>query len=259
MQNINTKQEVEDLGTLLLKIGAHLMSSGANGRRIRSIIDRIADSFGCNVELLITHRAINLSITDDDDHVVFSGIKRTSPHGVNYRIVSGISRMSWRVMEDKWTVGQVEQELERLLALPHYNRLLILSTVALAGASFCRLFGGSYTDMMVAFGATFIGLFVRQELIKRDFNAYLSVFTASLTASLVSGFYLKHGIDLSATREHAFATSVLFLIPGVPFINSITDLMDGNIMNGLVRGMNGAMIAFAIALGLVSAMFIYNI
>lgn len=259
MHNNAKKSEVEQLGSLLLETGAHLMSSGANGRRIRSIIDRIADAFKCHVELMITHRALTLSIIDDDGHVVFSSIKRTSPHGVNYRVVSGISRMSWRVLEDKWTVEQIERELDRLLALPHYNRWLVLSTVSLAGASFCRLFGGNYTDMAVAFVATFAGLFVRQELAKRQFNPYLNVFSAALTASLISGYYLKFGIDLSPTREHAFATSVLFLIPGVPLINSFTDLLDGNIMNGLVRGMNGAMIAFAIALGLVSAMFIYNI
>jgi uncharacterized membrane protein YjjP (DUF1212 family) len=61
------------------------------------------------------------------------------------------------------------------------------------------------------------------------------------------------------TRVHAFATSVLFLIPGVPLINSFSDLIDGNIMNGIVRGVNGLIIAFAIALGLLTAMQVYQL
>lgn len=253
------KRELEQLGTLLLDVGAHLMSSGANSRRIRTIINRISESFGYHTELLITHRALMISMSDQNDNKFFSSLKRTSPHGVNFRVVSGISRMSWRVIEEGWSLAQIEQELARLVALPHYPRLLVLSTVALAGASFCRLFGGNWMDMGVTFGATFLGLFVRQELIKRHYNPYLCIFSASLAASLVSGFFMKYGVDLSPTREHAFATSVLFLIPGVPLINSFSDLIDGNLMNGMVRGMNGLIIAFAIALGLISAMLIYQI
>ncbi|MFT3739844.1 MAG: threonine/serine exporter family protein [Breznakibacter sp.] len=251
--------EIKELGEVLLKAGAYLMSSGANSRRIRAIIDRISGSFGYNTELLITHRALMISLSDENDNTFFSSLKRTSPHGVNFRIVSGISRMSWRILEEGWDIVQIERELDRLIALPHYPRLLILSTVALAGASFCRLFGGNWIDMTVAFGATFAGLFVRQELVKRHYNPYICIYSASFTASLISGFFMKYGVDLSPTREHAFATSVLFLIPGVPLINSFSDLIDGNLMNGIVRGINGLIIAFAIALGLISAMLIYQI
>ncbi|PZX19208.1 uncharacterized membrane protein YjjP (DUF1212 family) [Breznakibacter xylanolyticus] len=249
--------DIKNVGNLLLEIGSYLMSSGANSHRIRNTINRISQTFGFHAELLITHRALMISVSDDTDSQFFSSLKRTSPHGVNFRMVSGISRMTWRVVEENWTIEQIEQELARLAALPHFPRLITLTFVALAGASFCRLFGGNWFDMMVAFGATFSGLFIRQEMIKKHFNPYLAIFAASLTASLLSGFYMKYGISL--TREHAFTTSVLFLIPGVPLINSFSDMIDGNLMNGIVRGMNGLIIAFAISLGLLLAKLIYQI
>ena len=164
--------------------------------------------------------------------------------------------MSWRVVEENWTLAQINQELDRLTSLPHYPRLLILAVVSLAGASFCRLFGGDMLEMGVAFTASFVGLFIRQEAMKKEFNPYLCVFFAAFTASLISGFF--RAIGLGITMEHAFTASVLFLIPGVPLINSFSDLIDGNILNGIVRGINGFMIAFAIALGLLGAMIIYR-
>jgi uncharacterized membrane protein YjjP (DUF1212 family) len=249
--------QIQELGATLLEIGAMLMSNGANSLRIRAIIERISEAFGYNIELLITNRALMLSIIDDANNHLFSSLKRTSPHGVNFRIVSGISRMSWRAVDEKWTVSQIDQELERLRALPHYPRWIILLIVGVAGASLCRLFGGNWQDMAVAFAATMVGLFTRQEAIKRRFNPYLSIAFAALMASLISGLYLKFGV--SPTREQAFTTAVLFLVPGVPLINSFSDFIDGNIMNGLVRGMNGLIIAFAIALGLLSAMLIFHI
>ena len=98
---------------------------------------------------------------------------------------------------------------------------------------------------------------MRQEAVKKKFNPYICILMSSLTASVLSGLAVKLGIG-----EHpdlAFATSVLFLVPGVPLINSFTDLIDGNISTGIVRGTNGLLIGFSIALGMLAAMVIFKI
>lgn len=256
MLDIQRQVEIKEVGKVLLDIGAVLMSSGANTGRIRNTINRIADSFGYRTELLISHRTIMLSIRSEDDDAFFSSLKRTSPHGVNFRVVSGISRMSWAVVEGKWTVADIRRELDRLVALPHYPRWITLVLVGIAGASFCRIAGGSALDMLIVFAASLTGLFVRQEAVRLRFNPYLCIYFASLTATMIAGLAVKFGS--ANEHEQAFATSVLFLIPGVPLINSFSDLIDGNIQNGIVRGVNGLIISFAIALGMLTSMLIYQ-
>lgn len=256
MNQQHHSREIREIGSMLLETGALLMSSGANTTRIRITVNRIAEAFGYNADLFITQRALTLTLSHEENEELFSSLKRTSPHGVNFRVVSGISRMSWRVVEEKWNINQINQELQRLTSLPHYPRFILLMLVSLAGASFCRLSGGNFVEMGITFLATFAGLFVRQEAVKRRFNPYICIYFASLTASLVSGGFIKSGLDI--TLEHAFATSVLFLIPGIPLINSFSDLIDGNTLNGLLRGMQGLMIAFCIALGLLTAISIYQ-
>jgi len=252
--NIERIKEVEEM---LLDVGTLLMSSGASTGRVRITVNRIAEALGYDVELLITSRSLMLTVTEESGTAYTSSVRRTPPHGVNFKIVSGISRMSWRVIEENLTIEQINQEINRLTSLPHYPRLLVLSLVALAGASFCRLFGGEGYELLVTFVATFFGLYIRQEAIKKRFNPYLAIVFASFAASMVSGLSVKMGIG--DTPEHALATSVLFLIPGVPLINSLTDLIDGNTLNGIVRGVNGFIMAFAIALGLMFAMQIYGL
>jgi uncharacterized membrane protein YjjP (DUF1212 family) len=198
-----------------------------------------------------------LTVTEENGSDYTSSVRRTPPHGVNFKLVSGISRMSWHVIEDKMTVAQINEDINRLTSLPHYPRLVVLSLVALAGASFCRLFGGEGWELVVTFVASFFGLFIRQEALKKRFNPYLAIVFASFAASMIAGLSVKLGIG--DTPEHALATSVLFLIPGVPLINSLTDIIDGNTLNGIVRGINGFVMAFAIALGLMFAMQIYGI
>jgi uncharacterized membrane protein YjjP (DUF1212 family) len=247
----------QELSKILLEVGAMLMAAGANTSRIRTTITRIANVYGFNAELLITHRALMLSVYDDKLDYFQSSLKRTFPHGANFKVVSGISRMSWKIVEEQWNYEQIWNEINRLKSLSHYPRIVILLMVGLSGASFCRLFGGGAPDMLATFVATFIGLIVRQEAIKMNFNAYLCVFFASFTSVLIAGGYVH--FTPGAQAEYAIATSVLYLIPGVPLINSLSDLLDGNIMNGIMRGMNGLIIAFAIALGMLCSILIYYI
>ena len=256
MENSEVKSS-QELSKILLEVGTLLMTSGANTSRIRITISRIANAFGFNTELLITHRALMITVSDEMSDYFQSSLKRTMPHGANFRMVSGISRMSWQIVDHNWSFEQIWNEIDRLKSLPHFPRPLILFTVGLAGASFCRLFGGGYIEMLVAFVATFLGLFIRQEAMKRNFNTYLCIFMASLTSCIIAGAAVK--LKLGTDPEYAFATSVLYLIPGIPLINSLSDLLDGNIMNGLVRGANGLIIAFSIAFGMLCSILIYNI
>lgn len=253
----NENDDIKQIGSMLLRIGILLLATGASTHRTRSTVSRISAAFGYTTELMITNRAITLSISDKSNEHIFNTLKRASGHGVNFRVVSGISRMSWWVVDKKWSLDQINDELDRLAALPHYPRLLILGFVGLAGASFCRLFDGSMAEMLVTFIATVAGLFVRQETIKKDFNPLLCVFFSAFTASFITALFWLWG--WAETMEHAFTACVLFLIPGVPLINSFSDLIDGNTVNGMVRGMNGLLLAFAIALGLLATMIIFNI
>ena len=254
--NATDQNLIKALGTVLLEIGTILMSSGANTGRIRNNLNRIADAHGFKTELLISHRSLMLTISDDRNCYHFNSLKRTPPHGVNFKVVTGISRLSWRVVDEKLSVGQIKKELDRLLSLPHYPRWIILTLVGLAGASFCRLAGGTLQDMLIVFAATSVGLFVRQESHKLQFNPFLCIYFASLTASLIAGLFVKFGFG--NTHEPAFVTCVLFLIPGVPLINSFSDLIEGNLQNALIRGLSGLIISFCIALGLLTSTVIYQ-
>lgn len=252
----DTVLDIEEFGNLLLRIGTALMCSGASAARTRMITDRIAETFHMKADLFITHRALSLTVIDPETKNNYSRIKRSPPQGVNYTIVSGISRMSWSIRENNWSLQQVDNEVTRLETAPRHNQLLTLSAVGLADACFCYFIDGTLPAMGVSFLATFVGLFVRQEAHHHRFNPYVCIFLASFTATLIAGLFRV--IYPEGGFEPAFSSCVLFLIPGVPLINAFTDMLDGNILNGMIRGMNGLIMAFSIALGMILSIMIYN-
>jgi len=249
--------QIRDLGLLLIDIGSILISSGASTDRTRKTVNRISGAYGFQTDMFITHRAIMLTVHGTVHEQTYSIVKRTNPHLVNFKIVSGISRMSWKVVEENWDLNKIRDEINRLISLPPYHRWLVTLMIGLAGASFCRLFGGGIIEMLVALVATSAGFIIRHVATKRKYNPYLCVYFAALTASLISGLSVK--LNIGVSPELAFATSVLFLIPGVPLINAFSDIIDGNPMNAIIRAINGLTIAFAIALGLLTAMIVYQL
>jgi len=133
--------KIERAAALLLKICAMLMIAGANTTRIFLSLYRFSAALGYKAHALITHRAIIMTLTDELTNESLTKVKRIPPHGVNFRIISGLSRASWAALNEKWNINQVEEEVIRLRNLPHYPRILILTSVSFAGAGFCCLFG----------------------------------------------------------------------------------------------------------------------
>lgn len=83
------------------------------------------------------------------------------------------------------------------------------------------------------------------------------VLLASFVSAVVgSGGYV---FGITATPEIALGTSVLYLIPGIPYINSVSDMIDGHYLCFFSRTMQAIVLTGCIAAGLTLAFMIMNI
>lgn len=240
---------------LLADVAATLMINGANTSRILNNTQRVSEALGFDVDIFISLTGLVVSVRDNETLESHS-IVRSIPHvGVNFEIVSEVSILSWRTVKEKLTPMEVKNHLEYIKKTKHYSRWIVLFFVALAGACLARNLGGSRMEFIIGFIATFCGLFVRQELTKKKYNPFIIFAMAAFTAvSVVNIFSLSMG----AHYNNALASCVLFLIPGVPLINSFIDLLEGYMAQGISRGVSGTILLFMIALGFFSSIFIFH-
>ena len=63
-------------------------------------------------------------------------------------------------------------------------------------------------------------------------------------------------LDWGTTPESAMATSVLYLVPGVPLINGIIDIIEGHVLAGVSRLINALLLIVCLSLGLLCAMLL---
>ena len=131
---------------------------------------------------------------------------------------------------------------------PRLNAWLVWVLVGFANASFCRLFSGDWIAVAAVFVATLVGFRLKQVLGKHHINHYfiftISAFVASLIASVT--MWQQWG----NTPDIAIGASVLYLIPGVPLINGIIDIIEGHVLAGTARLINAFLLIICIAFGM---------
>ena len=109
-----------------------------------------------------------------------------------------------------------------------------------------ELFGGEWCAVGIVFTATLLGFYLKQRMQAKGFNHYVIFIASAFAASM----YASVAMIFDTTSEIAIATSVLYLIPGVPLINGVIDIVEGHVLNGIARLTSALMLIVCIAVGL---------
>lgn len=246
MQQQTNILEVSDV---LLNLAITLMAVGAHTSRVVRNVERVAESFGYNTDITIFQKSVLMTLTRlNDSSVRHTAIRKIKPMALNFRIISNLSALTWSAYDNKLPLEELKEEYNAILSEPRMSRWLVLFLVACANASFCRLFMGDLYAMLFVFIGTFVAFFVRQEMMARHINHFVIFIICSFISSLIAG--ISFVFNIGTTTDVALATSVLFLIPGVPMINSIIDILEGHVLAGISRLINAMNLIICIALGL---------
>jgi uncharacterized membrane protein YjjP (DUF1212 family) len=242
-----------DVVDLALWAGQLLIENGAESQRVEETVRMLGIGLGCDWgSVLVSHNAIMTTHISGGEFR--TKIRQVTQGAVNMSLIEAISHLTHRIEEGKYDRLKVRAELERISQMPRpYNRLVTVLAVGLACAAFSRLFGGDWLIFAVTWTSASVAMFVRQELARWHFNPLLAVIiTAFVAGGLVGLFNMV--LEFDQLAEPVLAASVLLLVPGVPFINSVEDLIKGYTVIGLARGATAGLIILAIALGLLLAM-----
>ena len=251
-----TEQRIEaapiEVARLLLDFGVLLLQSGAHTGRIIRNLQRIGASFDYQPEIFVAFSGITLTLRDKHGIADITLFGRVANYGVHLATVAAISQLSWQVSDQPISISELRERLYTIKLMPHYSRWQIIPMIGLACGALARLSHAPWSVVVVAALAAATALWLRMWLQRHKFNGLLVVLFAALFATLVgSSATLLHVGDNS---HLAIAASVLFLIPGVPLINAVIDMINGYMTMGIGRGAAGIAISMALAGGMLTGM-----
>ncbi len=239
---------------LLLRTGKLLIESMANTNRVDCNMKRVAAFLGIPEDKLhIDIRWTMLIVNVSDEYHSFCKFQKCEHHAVNMTTIAEISKLSWRAIEQDYSLDRFEEELEQIASRPrNYRPYIVAIGAGFACGGFCKLFGGDWVAFLFASLCAFVGFRTRARCIEFGINHYMSLSIAAFTATCLA--YLSSLTGLSATAYHPLLACALFLVPGVPLINSVDDMIDNYLLVGMTRASNCVMTIGAMTFGITMAL-----
>lgn len=240
---------------LLSQIGKLLLQHGAETELVETSIKKAASKLAYNdIEILILPNVILLSLPSKTK-VYNSKLQRVERQDVNF---SALDKVETIIQDMNSTTNiiqltaQLKDEKVFNFIYPSYLRTIM---AAVGCASFSLLFGGNIYIFITTFIASYFGFYLNAFMLKRYFNPFIVIIVVAFTTTMISGLLNLH----NDTAHIAISSSILFLVPSVAFINSINDLTKGHYTTGLIRGVRGVIVSFAIAIGITLALNILGV
>lgn len=272
MENKLTIGELYHRIDVLLATGVLLLGSNADTARIMRNLKRTAAFLGLEQENLHLHVTFNVIMANysDPEHS-FTKFKRCEKHGIDMAAIEKLSKLSWDAIRHDYSIERYEEELETIRNTKrHYTPWQVAIAAGFACGGFCIQFGCDWTAFFYASLAAILGFRLRMWLGSKGCNAYVAIgiaaFLSSLLAWLSSFLSLEPTIAnaiptflTSTTPWHPLLACALYIVPGVPLINFVSDMLDGHIQIGITRAVNTLMMVLAMAFGIAFAIKVCGI
>ena len=111
--------------------------------------------------------------------------------------------------------------------------------------------------MLIVFISTLAGYRLKQVMLEDKRDVRLTFLCASFfSAALSAG---GHIFGIGATPEIAVSTSVLYLIPGVPYINAVSDMLDRHYLCAFSRFTDAVILTVCLSAGLCAGLFMLGL
>ena len=242
---------IDEVAHLSLLAGRLLLLNGADTGQVEADVMRFAAAFGCEAHLLINYEGILLTAVSGDRFRTKIG-HRLPAMNVGMGAVGAVDAAIDGAVSGRLDLAQARAALEAAEHLaPAFGRWVVVLLLGLTAACLSRLFGGDWPTFAVAWLAGAAGTWLRQELGRRRVNPVAIPCAASLLGGLIGGAAVASG--LSGTPSLCLVAPAMIIMPGVPLINGVQDMIRNHVTQGVSRLGFACLVTAAIGLGLFAA------
>lgn len=220
-----------------LEIGAKMIENGAEINRVEDTITRLLDSQKIKNSSVF---CINSIIIISSGNTVYT--KRIRRNDLNLFNIEQLNNQSRCICESR-----AFHKKENI-----YPLIIKVISILFATGSFCIYFGGTIADAVFA---GVVGLIISS--IKPIINTgFAKTFCDSVIAGILS--YLPSFLFDNIHPDKIMIGTIMLSIPGLTVGNAMRDIMNSDILSGVIELIDAIFIALSIALGFSVAVLIFG-
>lgn len=250
----------EDANLLLsnvLEILKMMTEAGAEIYRVEESATRIFEAYGVkSADIYATTSNIILSL-ETEDGLIKTHSGRVGNISADIEKVDRLNDFVRRICDQKPDAAAIKSEIAKIKDTPTYSPVVNIVFYGVIAGAFYFFFGGR-SLVEFAFSAV-IGLVtgvITALLGRANTNKFMVKFLCSLAACLII-FTLKK-LSLVNSVDSIIIANIMTLIPGIGLTNSLRDLFVGDSVSGILRLIEVALLALAIACGYILTTFLFG-
>lgn len=235
-----------ELINLALELGDMLLENGAETYRVEDSMQRICEAYGASADVFAVPTTIIITVKNKDMNPI-TQIRRIHSRGTNLHRVKELNDLSRNLCQHTYTYTEAMAQLRKIQSAPPYSQCIQILGFAFIGCFFTAIFGGTVTDSIASLiisGLTKIILDILNKVHTSEF--FEDIICGALIAALAAtSVHLGYASNL----DKIIIGSIMGLVPGLAFTNSMRDIIAGDLMAGVTKVTEALLIGAGIAVG----------
>lgn len=230
-----------------MDLGKSMVKCGAEMNRVEETIIRVCYAYGMKRVEVFSIISMMMVTAFDEDGNDYTQSRRIYANSNNLGRLEKLNALSREICSELPDITEASERLEKINSEEKRFRLSACLGNVLAAAAFAIFFGGSWRDALatvpIAVMIYLMNSFIKAKGMNRLF------FTA--VCSALSGFFaiIFVRLGLADNADMIMIGDIMLIIPGLMLINSIREMLCGDVMSGLMRLLESLIVALAIACG----------
>ena len=236
----------ENIFRLALFTGELMLKNGAETYRVEDTLLRICHSRGFKHVNVFASPTVVIISDERFDGITF--MKTIRDRGINLDRISEINSFSREFVSN--TDIDVYESITKLknIEKSHKNNVKVsLTATGLGSAFFALLLGGNFIDFLITFVVSMLALMFYERISRVSEVPFLATLAAS--AFIASCAIMLTDINFIDAPNMVIVGSIMPLLPGVSLTKSVRDLISGELISGVTRAFEAAVISVSIATG----------
>lgn len=241
------KRFTERVLSLALDLGRSMVKCGAEINRVEETVIRICHAYGMkSTEVFSVVSVIHATVIDENERT-HSQMRRITSYSTNFERLEKLNDLSRRICACPPDLDVARRELEQMCTEEKNFKLRVCIGYVIASSAFALFFGGTFLDALAA-APIAAAIYLMQTYI-RGKGASKLFFTALESAIAGAMALLFVHIGFGNNPDMIMIGDIMLLIPGLLLINSVREMLCGDLMSGLLRLLESVILAMAIACG----------
>lgn len=238
---------IAQLSHVAMKMGEILLSNGAETYRVEESMHRICIALGAKeAEIFVVPTTIIITVTVDGE-IPLTRTRRIHTRKIDLTKVTEINHLSRQICYEPTNYKDLLSAINQIDMIPSYPYFLQVLAFAFISQMFTLFFGGSFVDSCFGF-IIGLGIKLQMDVMGRlETNIFFTNIVGGIIASTVA--VTATGLGLTANMNTIIIGSIMTLVPGLVITNSIRDIIAGDYLSGLTKGVEALLIGSAIAAG----------